>query len=334
MKKVLSLVLAVVLVFGMATVAFAAAPKINGLEDPFNYYKGLGSSTVWGDSINEGEFAPCEERVTKLYLRGDNFTWDSGSPTAAVSSSQLSNGKITVKKKITKGSNVLKDVTLERDGAQMYIKVKYVTEYVSTSEQDFDFTVYLAKSGTKQGISEIQIYGTMKNEEVLLDDGDEEVDLSDGQYAKADGYIKNVRVDTGNGLYINAKMFDGKKYYAKSNQDISASDDAVLNAYPEIETIYYLNSINMSSSGNTVEFDIDDKYYVYNADGQYIGTTADKLPFSSKYYMANTKIDMGSDSASSEEPVENGATEEPIANPGMGGDDVPANTYDNPGTGR
>ena len=61
MKKVLSLVLAVVLVFGMATVAFAAAPKINGLESPFNYYKGLGfSATAWGDSINEGEFAPCE----------------------------------------------------------------------------------------------------------------------------------------------------------------------------------------------------------------------------------------------------------------------------------
>jgi len=334
MKRVLSLVLAVILAFGMATAAFAAAPKITDIDSGFAYYKALGSSSEHPSAIDMGEFAPTDEAI-KLYLRGDSFIWDPVSYVtdnggAAISSSQLSSGKITAKKKVTKGSNVLKDVTLERDGKQMYVKVKFVEEYVSTSEQDFDFIVYLAKNGSKQGETEIQIYGTVKNEEVLVDDGDEEVDLSDGQYAKAESYIKNIRVDTGEGLYNNAKMFDGKKYYAKSNQDVTASDDTVLNAYPEIVTVYYLNTINMSGSGNTVEFDIDEKYYVFNADGVYVGTTSDKLPFSSKYYLATARIDMSSDT---EDPVEEPDPVPDIPTESNAGGSGTPNANDIPGTG-
>jgi len=318
MKKALSLVLAVVMVFGMATVAFAAAPKITDIAGGFDYdYSGPGTQGI--DSLNLGEIGPDLE--VKLYMDVTDFEWeDPTNVPTALSSSHLSNAKITVKKKVTKGSSVLDVVELKKDSPRMYIKVKFVEEYVSTSDQDFDFTVYLAKKSSKIDNTEIQIYGTMKNTEILVDDNDEEVDLSDSAYAKADGYIKNIKIDTGNDLYVNAKMFDGKKYYAKSSVEVTAADDAVMNAYPEIQVIYTLNSINLNSSGNTVTFAISDKYYVYSADGKYLGTTADKLAFSSKYYLANAQIDMsGAEVAETEEPTDD-SEPEVIDNPVMGGD--------------
>ena len=318
MKKALSLVLAVVMVFGMATVAFAAAPKITDISGSFDYdYTGPGTQGT--GSLNLGEIGPDLE--VKLYMYAGDFEWeDPATAPTILSSSHLSNAKITVKKKVTKGSSVLDVVELKKASSAMYIKVKFVKEYVSTSDQDFDFTVYLAKKSSKIDDTAIQIYGTMKNTEILVDDNDEEVDLSDSAYAKADGYIKNIKIDTGNDLYVNAKMFDGKKYYAKSSVEVTAADDAVMNAYPEIQVIYTLNSINLNSSGNTVTFDISDKYYVYSADGQYLGTTADKLSFSSKYYLANAQIDMsGAEVAETEEPTDD-SEPEVIDNPVMGGD--------------
>lgn len=346
MKRVLSLALAVVLVLGIAITGSAATVKITGINDSFSYYK-LGASNNSLDKISSYTDFPDDQRCDqtyKLYLSPDEFTWDGTAPALGhFTTGQLSNAKITVKKKVTKGGDLIKSVELKTETVTMkgvptklvYIEVKTIEEFVSVSGKDFDWTIYLAKNGSKQTQTEFQFTGTMKNEETTVDTGDDEVNLSEGQYAKAEGYIKAIKVDTGNGLYINAKMFEDKKYYAKSTQDITAADDEIIAKYPEIDTIYTLNTVNMNSAGNTVEFDIDEKYFVYDADGKYIGTTADKLPFSGKYYLATKKIDMGTEEAPepTEEPTID--TPEPYEPPVVtGGDDVPANVNDNPGTGK
>lgn len=324
MKKVLALVLAVVLAFGMATVAFAGVAKI---DKEVNY------NPFGRDSHDWGEVAPGDKAKEEYPLGYSAFQWDLGknnndTPPTKLTTSTFSSSSVTVKRKVSKGSDLIKKVELKNKNNGVIVEVELIDPFVSTSEKDFDFTIYLAKKGTKMDDTELQITGTLKNEIIEVDEGEDEVNLSEGAVAEAIAYIKNITVDTGNGLYINTKMFEDRKYYAKSTQDITAADDAVVSQYTEIDTIYTLYSVNMSSAGNTVYFDIDDTYYVYNAEGQYLGTTADKnLPFSSKYYLAVSKIDMTGDIEPGDEvPVDPDS-------PDMGGDDVPANANDNPGTG-
>ena len=333
MKKVLSLVLAVVLAFGMCTVAFAATNKIEYAGGVASYHIGSSSSGTavsgndsydWSGSISK-EFLEADEEL-KVYIDASNFN----NLTGVLTTSKLSTGNITVKKKVSKGSDLINSIEFKNDGTTgVYVKIKLIDPFVSTAEKDLDFTIYLAHKGSKLSDTELNITGTMRNEEIEVDEGEDEVNLSEGAYAKAIAYIKSIKVDAGNGLYINTKFFEDKKYYAKAVQDVSAADDAILSQYPEIDTIYTLYSINMNSAGNTVEFDIDETYYVYNADGQYIGTTADKLPMSSKYYLATKKIDMGADVTEGDGDT----TPVDVEQGDWGGDDVPANANDNPGTG-
>lgn len=349
MKKVLSLVLAAVLVFGMASIGFAAtatAGKTISLGD--SGYETDGKGFVF--TGNKGQLFFYEnvdyttvvnidkiQADTTLNLAYINKATSTGGTNVALSNttiSDLNRDKITVKRRISKGSDLIdnvkfKNVTNPYDAnlKSVAVQIVFIDPFVSTKEKEFDITVYLAIDGSRTDM-EWSVSGYMENPTIEVDE-DDSVDLSDGEVADCVGYTKSIQIDTGNGLFINTKMFDGQKYYAKSVQEITASDDEITAKYPEIDNIYRLYTVNLKSAANTVEFDIDDSFYVYDADGKYIGMSTDKLPVSDKYYLATKKIDMGADVT--EEP----ADEVPVdpVNPETGGDDVPANINDNPGTG-
>jgi len=329
MKKVLSLVLAAVMAFGMSAVAFASDVE------------GKNLLTFGASSVANNDYVRPGDKVQIIYY----VLQDGAGSYYDLTLTAFSREKYTLKKKLSKGGELLKECKLKNvsrvpDGSGGYLtdaagkevkgvvmEAEFADPFVSTSDKDFDYTFYLAKSGTKMADTERYLVGTMENEVIEVDE-DDEVNLSEGQVAKCITYTKAIQVDTGNGLFINTKMFEDKKYYAKSVQDITAADDEIIGKYPEIDTIYTLYTINMNSAGNTVEFDIDDTYYAYNADGKYIGTTNDKLPMSKKYYLATKKIDMAGveETPADETPVD-------LDNSVTGGDDVPANLNDNPGTG-
>ena len=382
MKKVLSLVLAAAMTFGMSAVAFAAEVDTSlsmGFSDKIytNTTAGTGSSVRMihndgsvnltmpnGDNVLPGtKFTIDEYGIYGAY--NDEGYWvqaavDKDTISYYNRTSDFSRNKVTVKKSVTKGGGLFKDPELKNDTRTYYgrkldvdgkwvqdtskvtkvnivrLQVEFKDPIVSVKEQEFDFKVYLAKSGSKITESEISVTGFQENEKIEVD-GDDEVNLSDGQYAKAVAYTKGIKVDTGNGLFVTTNMFEDQKYYAKSEQnEPSNADEDILAQYPEIESIYTLYSINMKSASNVVTFDIDDKYYVYNQDGKYVGMSTDKLPMADKYYLATKKIDMDSGNVD-EAPADTDGDTTPVdvdtESPSTGGDDVAVNVNDNPGTG-
>lgn len=317
MKKVLALVLAAMLVIGIAPMTFAA-PNTS-LNASFDFIAAGTDIAYDCDSIG-----PASTIKIALLIPGTNDAMTKRYVTDAAN-------KIDVKTKISEGSKAIDKVEIKYNKDQTaYINIKFVEKYVSTKDLDFKFKVYLTSKKSRIG-NEAEFYGTLSNEKQDVAEDDDYVYTYDTPVFEAKAYIKNLEIEVGNGVTINAKVFEGKKYYAQASQKVKSEDDATLTQYPDIDTIFYLDTIGLNSSGNTVKLDIDDKLFVYNADLEYIGTTADALPYSTKYYVASKELDVESDAEPTDEP---GETEEPGDNPGMGGDDVPENVNDNPGTGR
>jgi hypothetical protein len=320
MKKVLALALAFVLVMGMATIGSAATNKIT--------LSGYGWSSSADNYKNMGSISPDRAEI-KLYLDNTDFGLLA---TDTLTTSLLSNAKIDVTAKKTNGYACLDSVKLKNDSTQkkVYVEVKFIKELVSTKSVDFDYTIALTVKGKKQTDTELTIAGTMENEKIEVDEDTDTVDLSDGAYAEASEYSKSVEIEAGNGVYVTINMFKDQKYYCKAIMDVVGDDKTLVDKYPQIDTVVQLNTINIPKSA-AVKFDMSDKYYVYDAAGKYIGTSADKLPMSAKYYLSTSKIDMGDTTV--EEPSDSTTAPSEPANPITGGDDAAPNANDNPGTG-
>ncbi|MDL2234420.1 hypothetical protein LJC63_12710 [Ruminococcaceae bacterium OttesenSCG-928-L11] len=335
MKKVVSTLLAAALALGMTVPALAADRGANSqIQDLSVGY----SEDVGNNSIDLGTIRPKDEVTKYIYLYEDMFDWEdghTGTPGQLLTRGQINDSKLKIRTTGSKGLKAIKDISI--DTSKSRIEVEFVDEYVSTNDLDFEITVYLTIDSSSQKEYGITFTGTLENEEVEAEEDDTYHDLSDGDVVEANAFIKDAELYLGNGVTMYAKLYNGKKYYGTANNDIKDEDADIVTQYPDISEIYYLNTINLNSTSNYVNFDIDDTFYVYNTDLEYIGTTRDDLPYSTKYYLANKELDV--DTAEDdliEEPLDaDDTTESYESGEDMGGDDlVPDNYNDNPGTGR
>jgi len=292
MKKLLSATLATLLVFGMSTVAFAApSGKITGATKPI--------STKDFESM---EVAPG--KVIELPLTADLFEWEegTGSNTDPVTESQLSSGKVTVKVTYDgKSKDVIKKIGIDSkkfsgigngDKRCAYIKIEFLDEYTQVSTKNFEFTVYLSVKSNRMKDTGVTFSGEFGNSTILLESDEDYVDLSGGEVAEVESYLRSVEAYIGAGVSIHTKMYENKKYYGTATEGITEADEKIMDAYEEIETVFTLNTVNLSSG--KVVFDLDEVYHVYNKDGKYVGKSDSELAYSDKFYMATKKIDMSS----------------------------------------
>jgi hypothetical protein len=262
----------------------------------------------------------------------------------------IADEKVTAQLRVTSGQRVVDKIeilymesvtdpdgvkwTFAKDEQPAYLRITFNNKFVSTSTVDYKFMAYLNKNKRRDQDTEVNFEGSYKNAETTVDEGDSYVYLStDIPVVESLAYIKNIDIELDDGITIHTKFFKGKKYYATGSAGFGSADDETLTQYPDIDAIYTLESVGLNNAYTTVSLNVGGSLPVYNADLEYIGTTADKLPFSSKYYVAATELDIAS---SIEEPAEEPTTDpgdgfDPGAN--MGGDNSPANSNDNPGTG-
>ena len=333
MKKIVSLALAAVLALGMSATAFAAVDSgasINGMVGSLS----LGYSASPGnDSVDLGTVDPNSSAVIYIYLTQEMFSWDNNSGTAdgtVLTSSQISSGKLTTRVSTSAGSKAIDSVTLDKRNGR--IEIEFAEELVSTSELDFEFTVYLNIDGSRQSDYSMTFYGTFENDVIDVYGDEDYVDLSYGVVAEAQEYNSGVEMDLGNGVSIHTKLFKGKSYYGTATRESDEADDAVLKQYPDIDNVVTLKTVGLNSTGDVVKLDTDySDYYVYDKDMNYLGQSNQMLPYSTKYYLANRQLDV-TDADDDTEEVD--APEESTSNPETGGDGSAAsNANTNPGTG-
>lgn len=171
------------------------------------------------------------------------------------------------------------------------ISIKFVENFVSVEEKDFDYKFTLSVAGEKEPLTEFRVSGTMVFDTIDNADTGSQIDLSGGDVLDADKFAQQVEFDLGNGVFITTNIFEKQKYYGKATMDSDATDLLVMRENPGVQTAITMHTVNLKGSGNIVSFRWEPTEYVYDDAGAYLGTTAEKLPYSDKYYIADKKAD-------------------------------------------
>jgi len=355
MKKVLSLVLAAMMVVGMTTVAFAdgASPvptgwKIVGFSD--------NAASAWeeeeidpaykaGDEIDlkitAGMFKWQKQKGdNKIYdffadadnddaeVPGPDFAFTADSPVRA---SQLKD--IGFRRVYQKGTAGTIDTVALKDSDSL-LRVSLVDFYTKTSTTDVVLKLALTYKGSTKNAPEIEMNFEVKNEKEIIEEGQTEAYSFGNVYLEADATVRNVEFqgDDDGIVYATKTVVKGQKYYFNVDSELSDEDAQIVADNPEVDSIYNVYQTNMANA--TVQFkNLDREFFVYNEDGKLLGTTKDKkLPLAKKYILTTAKVDFGgAEEEPTEEPVEEPT--EPEAPPMGGGEVVETpNTY-NPNTG-
>ena len=341
MKKALSLVLAVLMVLGMTSVAFAA----NLEKADFN-----GGGYTLGDVSLE-----LDEAVKDAYYPGDKvkvfiLVREAGvdtilgtaddviSPLAKTAVDYL---KLTAQVKVAGSNTYIKNTSPSikyNTAKEAYFEIEFIKPFVSTSSKDFEITAYLRENKSQSGIETV-INSTFKNYGQTVVDGDDYVYGVDYRVITADDNIRKIEVELDYGLTITTRMTEGKKYYGHVSMDPTSGDEAIMDQYPTIVEVYNLKTIGLNPAGDVVRF-ADDAMFAYTTDADgalvFLGKTNKALPYFTKYFLSTTELNLPV--AEVEEPEEVVPEIDPIGpgtdNAATGGDDVVvANVNDNPGTG-
>jgi hypothetical protein len=351
--------LAPLMVVSIAATAFAASgrPEITGMAEDLSF----GYS---GDSYL-GDISPQDERVEYIDLTDAMFTWDEeiehddqeevATPTS-LTSSQIRDARLTVR---ATNSKVLENVSI--DTSKSRIEIDFADELVGTKEIDFDFDVVLSIDGRRQNDYAISFSGTFGNPVYEVYGGAESEDISGGEVAEAQEYVKAIKLDVGAGVTINTRMMDNSRIYATATRTPDKADENVFEEYKEIQDVINLKMEGVPTSATvTLGAEYGD-YFVYCSKGNYLGRGDDDLKLVDKYYLSSKMaVDYVNDNSpdkdkDNDEPTQpstepsstptgsgnasvTAPTTPPNVNniPGTGGLSgmAPPNANNNPGTGR
>lgn len=348
MKKVLSLVLAVVLVLGMTSMVSAKEtlkrtewrstnsqsasdiPANVSLEDAYTYESQFGTLANFPSNVTPVADQKIKFDLNRI-LAPINFTVGA----SKISTSMLSGDDWGVGYKIVKGAQIISKCDLDKTNARVVFN-KYFTY---TKDIDFEVELWLTNNKTRIKGSEITVSGTYVADDykVDIDSDDTYYYIGDGTIVKATEYIRDIELDLDHDVSIFTKLFQDKKYYGIANEDASDSDITMFEKYPQLENVYNLVTSGLAGSGNIVKFNMDDNLYVYSVDADgnlfYVGRTKDRLPYYSKYYVSSKEVDIADEDVVDGGTAPTDVSDIDVGNVSGGGDDIEDFVNDNPGTG-
>ncbi|MFV0399879.1 MAG: hypothetical protein ACK5LX_04570 [Oscillospiraceae bacterium] len=319
MKKIVSLILAVVLVAGMASVAFGAAggwkpigfrsaeelggpnfdPYLEQGEIETDAFLDFYLSQAEVPSLDLGTVRPGEKLI--LATSPDYYEWeypeDSSidlrwTPRVLKSAGfrfgvQVAAGSRTVDGRTF--SPVLKDFVAfgeEYDDA-VTIVIPFVEELVSTDSVDFDFTFYATLNGERRRYN---FTGTLENETFDLGENETFADTSQGEVFEAQAAVRNLEINPGADVTLFANVFERKKYYAKASLEMVEPDSELAKANEGLVGNLKLNTVGFTNA--TVKLGEPYKdYYIYDEEFNFLGMgDAESLPLRISYYLCTKEL--------------------------------------------
>lgn len=277
------------------------------------YYSGERTDSPWEISVTPGE-------EIRIPLTADMFTWSNDRtplPGEAILLNELTRSRVSVRTRRQAGAEALDYVQLDRDrfagepffapgtsikrtGTTAYISVMFAKEFHSVVPLEFEFDIYLLVGGKQHPEMKLTLQGELSNPTISLWEGADWVNLADGTVAHAQANLSKVSMRAGNGVTIQRHMLRGEKYYATTKVMPATIPDFEVNfpfAYPSVIAAYQLNGVNLQYGSKVkidpkvIDKDWTGKYYVYNEDMEYLGTTADALYYSEYYFLSTEEID-------------------------------------------
>lgn len=338
MKKLTSLLLILALLIGIPVTAAAAIPAnaaIMGVVYPISHH--------YNPDLEEIKLSDLgSDRALEFPLTADMFEWSSsGFDTVgeAVTSSHISRSRIrlhsvnqtSATSSLIESANIVyKRTSASGNKPTAVVQVKF-RNIIITTKRPFDTTLYLSIDGVRSDTSSYRLSGNLVPGGSTTDiwDGDY-VDISKGIILEPSQSVKNVELYLGADVSMKVNLSARQRYYGvASKTEINAADENLLRKYSSLEEIITIRQSGLNRSGNYVRIESGDNYYVYNSDRQYIGRTNLTLPFSTKYYLSRTNINMGGDTSTvsqEDQPPTSAPTPAPSAGGAIGRDDALAKT--------
>jgi len=316
-KKVVALALAIVLTLGIATTSFAATPNITGMAGGLT----LGFS---GDP-HLGDVNPQDRHVVYIDLVDTMFTWENHTPDAEnpqpLTSAQIRRANIEVR---ASNSRVLDGITI--NASQSRVEVRFARELVGTREVDFDFDVILTVNRRQMRDQSLTLSGTLLNPEVEVFADSEREDISRGEVAVAQESIRTITFEIGEGVSLITRMSNNGRLYAVATATPDNRDEDLFRQHREINEVINIAATGVAS-GSTVRFDrVYHNYFVYSADGTFLGRGNEDFTFANKFYFATARLAVETTPTTPAEPTAPGT--------GTGGtEQTPPATGSTPGTG-
>ena len=329
MKKTISILLALVMVFSMATVAFAA--------EAFPDYSQSDISKSSADLIRIGYDRAGELGAIRTYKMTDTLdvlndvqaakSWlvihEDGSSSAPYIYIWAANNK-TDKKfnqkvsesladdwnmaiEVTDKTGPVKNVFIDSDSRGNAVIAFELEPYLnSVSAQSFTVSGYIKAGSRKIRNTEFTIRGTYENRAQVIDEEDDnEIDMSEGSeyMLKLDATVRDARIELRNGMYVEMpRLTKGKNIYLRADTSISDSDIEMMEKF-DLDNVIRVYSVNAKADTTKVVFP-DYDYYVYTLDPsskaktgkdvtfKYLGESSDELPLVDVYFLTRSSLDI------------------------------------------
>lgn len=292
MKKLAAVLLTIVLLSGITLPVHGVGmpQRIRAVSDSFAdelFYAELNGEAVSWEELDSLQATPGRE--LRIYLTGEEggalFRDQEDLPvaTADVTMSRLRAAQ--VEPEISDPSGVIESCTIGYAPKQRMLGVPYVSlVFVSRLEEiPFTLEVGLTIHGSRQDASYIEISGVLSPSftEVYADS---QVDLRGGVVALAVEDIPQDSLQIADDVYIYCELNAGGQYSGTANREVPG----VLLA-DFYQWRYTLQTMNLDFADSLVEIRTAQAYYVYSADGRYLGTTDEMLPYADCYYLSNQR---------------------------------------------
>ena len=300
LKKTLSLLLAIVVVFGLTATAFAAPPatsdRVTDIVLPIDYHA-VGKYNP--DSITPGT-------VWIFPLTADMFTWKSGNSYGkeVVTSAQLTNVTLDGRKQSNASAVTYSLIHGKVAGGSglrtSYVEVKFPEEWDKATAQKMDFEIYLRLNRNIKNDSRVTISGNFENDVHYVDGGIDIYSMSKGMVVEATEYIASIDLELCEGLIFTTRMFANRRYMGYADADITEADEPTIAKFNDnFLEIYHVKVGNLTTTGTPITIENYPDCFAYDKNGKYLGSTNGKLPYSETYVITERRTD-GSSSGSTD----------------------------------